>query len=92
MQGRTPVKLESISDSRHAQYRCEPIEGFGQGFRVRSHDDELCPTQDDEGREVAIKIDRLDSKKFSAETATKSYIEVSGKAHLGQLCLLHKHS
>ena len=35
------------------------------------------PVQDDEGREVAIKIDRLDSKKFSAETATKSYIEVS---------------
>lgn len=32
--------------------------------------------QDDEGREVAIKIDRLDSKKFSLETATKSYIEV----------------
>ncbi len=32
--------------------------------------------QDDEGREVAIKIDRVDSKKFSAETATKSYVEV----------------
>jgi len=32
--------------------------------------------QDDEGREVAIKMDRLDSKKFSPETATKSYIEV----------------
>lgn len=26
---------------------------------------------------MAIKIDRLDSKKFSAETATKSYVEVS---------------
>ncbi len=35
--------------------------------------------QDDEGRQVAIKIDRLDSKKFSAETATKSYVEVSPK-------------
>lgn len=34
------------------------------------------PVQDDEGRGVAIKIDRLDSKKFSLETATKSYIEV----------------
>jgi len=25
---------------------------------------------------VAIKIDRVDSKKFSPETATKSYVEV----------------
>ena len=32
--------------------------------------------QDDEGREVALKIDRLDSKKCTPETATKSYIEV----------------
>lgn len=31
---------------------------------------------DDEGREVAIKIDRMDSKKYNAETATKAYIEV----------------
>ena len=35
-----------------------------------------CVSQDDEGTEVAIKIDRVDSKKFSAETATKSYVEV----------------
>jgi hypothetical protein len=34
--------------------------------------------QDDEGREVAIKIDRVDPKKFSLETATKTYIEVCG--------------
>ena len=33
--------------------------------------------QDDEGRDVALKIDRLDSKKCIPETATKSYIEVS---------------
>ena len=41
----------------------------------------VCVSQDDEGREVAIKIDRLDSKKFSVETATKSYIEVSEEKH-----------
>ena len=34
------------------------------------------PLQDDEGREVAIKIDRMDSKKYSADTATKAYVEV----------------
>ena len=36
--------------------------------------------QDDEGREVAIKIDRIDKsdpKKFNLESATKSYVEVS---------------
>ena len=37
----------------------------------------LACLQDDEGREVAIKIDRLDAKKFTAEIATKSYVEVS---------------
>ena len=37
------------------------------------------PVQDDEGREVALKIDRLDSKKCTPETATKSYIEVKKK-------------
>ena len=31
---------------------------------------------DDEGREVAIKIDRMDSKKYNAESATKAYVEV----------------
>ena len=36
----------------------------------------MCVLQDDEGREVALKIDRLDSKKCTPETATKSYIEV----------------
>ena len=37
----------------------------------------LCVyVQDDEGRDVALKIDRLDSKKCTPDTATKSYIEV----------------
>jgi serine/threonine protein kinase len=40
---------------------------------------------DDEGREVALKIDRLDSKKCTPETATKSYIEVRA-----EVSLLHK--
>ncbi len=34
---------------------------------------------DDEGREVAIKIDRMDSRKYNAESATKAYVEVSKK-------------
>ena len=32
---------------------------------------------------MAIKIDRVDSKKFSPETATKSYVEVLKVAQLG---------
>ena len=43
--------------------------------------------QDDEGREVALKIDRLDSKKCTPETATKSYIEVYIYIHVVCVCV-----
>ena len=46
----------------------------------------LTHSQDDEGLEVALKIDRLDSKKLSPDTATKSYIEVRAEvSHLHKL-------
>ena len=41
-------------------------------------------TQDDEGRSVAIKIDRLDSKKCTPDTATKAYIEVRAEVSILQ--------
>ena len=42
-------------------------------------------SQDDEGREVGIKIDRMDSKHYSSETATKAYIEVCALSLLSLL-------
>ena len=38
--------------------------------------------QDEEGVEVAIKIDRMDSRKYSSETATKAYVEVRAEVSI----------
>ena len=38
--------------------------------------------QDVEGVEVAIKIDRMDSRKCSSETATKAYVEVRAEVSI----------
>jgi len=46
---------------------------------------------DDEGREVGIKIDRLDSKKYTPETATKAYIEVRTPCVTFTVCQRHSY-